>query len=59
MKQATLGAFKLRDNTDDDITTGSLFAKRNKEPEKPAPLTGTKVSDDSRTWLYHFSCPLT
>ena len=41
MKQATLGAFKLKEDKGDGITTGTLFAKRNKEPEKPStPLTG-------------------
>ncbi len=49
-KQQTLGAFVLKDDNGSGggIQTGSLFAKRNKEPEKPAaPLTG-KVFQVSR-----------
>ena len=45
MKQATLGGFKLKEDKGDEITTGTLFAKRNKEAEKPAtPLTGTMLT---------------
>ena len=40
-KQTTLGIFKLKEDKGGGITTGSLFAKRNKELEKPSnPLTG-------------------